>query len=65
LQKFSDVCSAQHPNTEILFAADVPQALALAKEKASGDSGDSGVQTLITGSQHLVGAALFYLGHRG
>jgi folylpolyglutamate synthase len=61
LQKFSNIWSAEHPNTKILFAADIPQALALAKEA----SGDSGVDALITGSQHLVGAALFSLNCRG
>ena len=62
LHRFANVWSAFHPNTKLLFAEDVPQALNLARAH---NTSDNGLQALITGSQHLVGAALFSLGHRG
>ncbi|KAF2431063.1 putative tetrahydrofolylpolyglutamate synthase [Tothia fuscella] len=59
LQEISEIWLARHPRSKILFATDVPQALALAKEVGEIDGG---MQTLVTGSLHLVGAALFCLG---
>ncbi|KAF2257735.1 putative tetrahydrofolylpolyglutamate synthase [Lojkania enalia] len=58
LQDFSYVWTARHAKSEVIFTADVPHALARARE--FGDV-NGGMQTLVTGSQHLVGAALFYL----
>ncbi|RSL87899.1 hypothetical protein CEP52_015371 [Fusarium oligoseptatum] len=47
-----------HRNSHVLYEPNVQQALDTAR-KLGAASGD--MQTLITGSQHLVGAALFYL----
>jgi folylpolyglutamate synthase len=45
-----------HPATEILVQSTIESALDAARR--IGESGDGGMQTLITGSQHLVGPAL-------
>ena len=46
-----------HPATEILVKRTIESALEAAR-RIGKESGDGGMQTLITGSQHLVGPAL-------
>ncbi|RSL81370.1 hypothetical protein CEP51_005907 [Fusarium floridanum] len=47
-----------HRNSHVLYEPSVKQALNTARNLSTASGG---MQTLITGSQHLVGAALFYL----
>jgi folylpolyglutamate synthase len=56
---FGDIWKRSHPNSRILYEPNVQKALNSAR-KIGTEAG--GMQTLITGSQHLVGAALFSLG---
>jgi len=54
---FREIWKRIHPNSHILYEPIVQRALESARE--IGKVG--GMQTLITGSQHLVGAVLFSL----
>jgi len=53
-----EVWSAYHPGTNMMSAATIKGAILRARE--IGEQHD-GMQTLITGSQHLVGGALYLL----
>jgi folylpolyglutamate synthase len=55
---FGDIWKKFHPSSHILYAANVQEALTTARGLGRGCGG---MHTLITGSQHLVGAALFFM----
>jgi folylpolyglutamate synthase len=57
LRIFGEVWKRFHPRSRILYASSVLQAIITAREL--GEEGKC-MHTLITGSQHLVGAALFH-----
>ncbi|PHH89328.1 hypothetical protein CDD83_6293 [Cordyceps sp. RAO-2017] len=57
-EAFGQVWSRLHPTSRVLYEPDIRRAL----DRARGIGAEAGgMQTLITGSQHLVGGALFFL----
>ena len=57
---FGAIWKSSHPNSRVLYEENIQQALDSAR-KIGTEAG--GMQTLITGSQHLVGGALFFLNY--
>jgi folylpolyglutamate synthase len=61
-EAFAEIWKRLHKESRILYEPNIRDALESAK-RIGQDAEGGGMQTLITGSQHLVGGALFSLGH--
>lgn len=61
-EAFTEIWKRFHPESRILYEPNIRDALGSAR-RIGKEAGGGGMQTLITGSQHLVGGALFSLGY--